>query len=189
MYEQVVELLQNYKPYAFSISIVINIIISIFGFVPSFFLTAANLVVFGFWKGTLVSFVGEGIGAVVAFILYRKGLRMVSETKVFQRPMVKRLLEVEGLQAFMLVLSLRLLPFVPSGVITFMSAIGNMSLWIFAISSTIGKLPALLLEAFTASHVIQSTRQAEVAIILVAVILLIFMLKSLNRKKVKIIDK
>lgn len=189
MNEQVIELLQNYKPYAFVISIFINIIISIFGFVPSLFLTAANLVVFGFWKGTLVSFIGEGIGAVVSFILYRKGLRRVSETKVFQRPVVKRLLEVEGRQAFMLVLSLRLLPFVPSGVITFLSAIGKMTLWIFAISSTIGKLPALLVEAYAANHVIQSTWQAEVTITIVAVILFISVLKNLNRKKAKILDE
>ncbi|WP_318507409.1 TVP38/TMEM64 family protein [Bacillus sp. T3] len=185
MNQQVVELLQNYKPYAFVISIVINIIISIFGFVPSLFLTAANLVVFGFWKGMLVSFVGEGIGAVVAFILYRKGLRRVSETKTFHRPIVKRLLEVEGSQAFMLVLSLRLLPFVPSGVITFLSAIGKMTIWIFAISSTIGKLPALLFEAYAANQVVQSTWQGEVVITIVAVILLISVFKSLNRKKSK----
>ncbi|MGJ7920244.1 TVP38/TMEM64 family protein [Neobacillus sp. LXY-4] len=182
MNEQVVELLQNYKPYAFAISIVINIIISIFGLVPSLFLTAANLVVFGFWKGTLVSFIGEGLGAVVSFIIYRKGLRKVAETKVFHRPLVRRLLEVEGKQAFMLVLSLRLLPFVPSGVITFFAAIGKMTLMIFALSSTLGKLPALLLEAYTANHMIQWTWQGKVILAVLAMILLISVLKGLYKK-------
>lgn len=183
MIEQVVELLQTYKPYAFFISIFINIIISIVGFVPSLFLTAANLVVFGFWKGTLVSFVGEGIGAVVSFIIYRKGLRKVSETKAFHHPMVKRLLEVEGKPAFLLVFSLRLLPFIPSGVVTFFAAVGRMSLWIFVTSSTVGKLPALLLEAYSANHMIQWTWQGKVIMTILAGALLMTILKGVYRKK------
>ena len=183
MNEQVVELLQNYKPYAILISLLINVIISIVGFVPSLFLTAANLVVFGFWKGTFVSFIGEGIGAVISFLLYRKGLRRISESKAFRRPMIQRLLKVEGKQAFALVFSLRLLPFVPSGVVTFFAAIGRMSLMIFVVSSTLGKFPALLLEAYSANQMIQWTWQGKLILTLLAMVLLISVFRNLKRKR------
>lgn len=181
MSEYVVELLRNYREAAIVISIFINIVISVLGLVPSVFLTAANLIVFGFEKGVLVSFIGEGIGAIVSFILYRKGLRRFSETKVFKSAVVKRLLEVEGKQAFMLVLSLRLLPFVPSGVITFIAAIGKMGLWVFGISSTIGKLPALLLEAYSVNHIIRWTLQGKVILTIFALIILNSVISKLYR--------
>jgi uncharacterized membrane protein YdjX (TVP38/TMEM64 family) len=65
------------------------------------------------------------------------------------------LLEAKGLEAFFLVLSLRLLPFVPSGVVTFVATIGKTPLLIFIIASSIGKIPALLLEAY--SHLQEGT--------------------------------
>ncbi|NNU91543.1 hypothetical protein ETB99_13830, partial [Anoxybacillus sp. CHMUD] len=69
MEQQIIALFRTYEPFAFFISIAINIVISILGVVPSVFLTAANLAVFGFWKGTFLSFVGEAVGAIVSFVL------------------------------------------------------------------------------------------------------------------------
>jgi uncharacterized membrane protein YdjX (TVP38/TMEM64 family) len=182
MDEQVIQLLQQYSSYAFFISLVINVLISLIGIMPSLFLTAANIVVFGFWEGTLVSFIGEGVGAVVSFILYRKGLAKVAETKVFKRPIVRRLLQVEGWQAFTLVFSLRLLPFVPSGVVTFLAAIGRMSLVVFVLSSTIGKLPALLLEAYSVNQLIQWTWQGKMIMTVFAGGMLVVVYRNLYRR-------
>jgi uncharacterized membrane protein YdjX (TVP38/TMEM64 family) len=111
------------------------------------------------------------------------------ETKVFQRPIVKRLLEVEGKQAFALVISLRILPFVPSGVITFLAAIGRMSLGIFVVSSTLGKLPALFLEAYSVNHVVQWTWQGKTIITVLAGILLITVLTRAFAERIKIHDE
>lgn len=102
MKEQIITLLNTYENVAYLISIAINIMISILGLVPSVFLTAANLAVFGFWKGTFLSFAGEAIGAIISFILYRKGFKKFSESKLFSHPKVRRLLEAKGLEAFFL---------------------------------------------------------------------------------------
>ncbi|MGJ7034639.1 TVP38/TMEM64 family protein [Anoxybacillus eryuanensis] len=168
MEQQMIALFRTYEPFAFLISIAMNVIISILGVVPSVFLTAANLAVFGFWKGTFLSFVGEAVGAIVSFVLYRKGFRQFSETKWFSYPKVKRLLMAEGKEAFLLVLSLRLLPFVPSGMVTFVAAIGRMSLLLFTAASSIGKLPALLLEAYSVHQVMNWTWQGKVIFTFVA---------------------
>ncbi|WP_461201814.1 TVP38/TMEM64 family protein [Anoxybacillus sp. TBDG-1] len=162
MEQQMIALFRTYESFAFLISIAMNVIISILGVVPSVFLTAANLAVFGFWKGTFLSFVGEAAGAIVSFVLYRKGFRQLSETKWFSYPKVRHLLAAEGKEAFFLVLSLRLLPFVPSGMVTFVAAIGRMSLLLFTAASSLGKLPALLLEAYSVYQVMNWTWQGKV---------------------------
>ncbi|GMB09934.1 TVP38/TMEM64 family protein [Thermolongibacillus altinsuensis] len=183
MKEQIIALFHTYENIAYLISIAINIFISILGVVPSFFLTAANLTVFGFWKGTFLSFAGEAIGAIVSFFLYRKGFRKISEKKLFSHPKARRLLEAKGLEAFFLVLSLRLLPFVPSGVVTFVAAIGKTSLWIFMIASSMGKIPALLLEAYSVYHVMNWTWQGKVISTFLSILLLLFTWKKTNGNK------
>ncbi|EPZ37161.1 MULTISPECIES: TVP38/TMEM64 family protein [Anoxybacillus] len=183
MEEKLITLFHTYESVAYLISIAINIVISILGVVPSVFLTAANLAVFGFWKGTFVSFVGEAVGAIVSFVLYRKGFRKLSETKWFSYPKVKRLLAAEGVEAFSLVLSLRLLPFVPSGLVTFVSAIGRMSLLLFLVASSLGKLPALLLEAYSVYQVMNWTWQGKVILALISAFLLMFTWKRIAQKK------
>ncbi|QAV26907.1 hypothetical protein BTDUT50_09885 [Neobacillus thermocopriae] len=185
MEQQIIALFRTYEPFAFFISIAINIVISILGVVPSVFLTAANLAVFGFWKGTFLSFVGEAVGAIVSFLLYRKGFRKLSETKWLSYPKVKRLLAAEGVEAFSLILSLRLLPFVPSGLVTFVAAIGHTSLLIFIIASSLGKLPALLLEAYSVYQVMNLTWQGKVISTFLSIFLLLFTWKKINRKKAR----
>ncbi|SFA54496.1 Uncharacterized membrane protein YdjX, TVP38/TMEM64 family, SNARE-associated domain [Parageobacillus thermantarcticus] len=181
MKEQIIALLNTYENAAYLISILINIIISILGLVPSVFLTAANLAVFGFWKGTFLSFAGEAIGAIISFLLYSKGFKKLSESKLFSHPKVRRLLEAKGLEAFFLVLSLRLLPFVPSGVVTFVAAIGKTSLLIFMIASSIGKIPALLLEAYSVYKLMNWTWQGKVILTFLSICLFLL----LGRKSIE----
>ncbi|NNU91686.1 TVP38/TMEM64 family protein, partial [Anoxybacillus sp. CHMUD] len=129
------------------------------------------------------SFVGEAVGAIVSFVLYRKGFHKLSETKWFSYPKVKRLLEAEGVEAFSLILSLRLLPFVPSGLVTFVAAIGRMSLLLFTVASSLGKLPALLLEAYSVYQVMNWTWQGKVISTVFAVFLFLFTWKKVVQNK------
>lgn len=140
----------------------LNIVIAVLGVVPSVFVTGANLLFFGFFWGTILSFLGESIGAIVAFILYRKGLKKFSQKHLDKYPKLKRLLEAEGKEAFYLILSLRLLPFIPSGLITLTGAIGKVSLLTFAFASSLGKIPALLIEAYSVYQVTKFEWQGKV---------------------------
>src|SRR4051812_8936159 len=118
---------------------VLSIIVAVIGLVPSFFITAANILFFGFWMGTFISFLGESIGAMVAFILYRKGFKKRMEGGLDKFPWLKKLLNAGSKEAFGLIISLRLIPFVPSGLITFAAAIGTVPLIIFVFASSLGK--------------------------------------------------
>jgi uncharacterized membrane protein YdjX (TVP38/TMEM64 family) len=169
MEERFVELLVNYKEIALLISLFASIVVAVLGVVPSVFITGANILVFGFVGGTLISFLGEAIGAVVAFFLYRKGFKKVSQVTLKKYPKLNMLIESEGRDAFWLILSLRLLPFVPSGLVTFAGAIGKVSILLFAIASTIGKAPALLIEAFSVYYVFQLEWHQKVTFFVVSI--------------------
>ncbi|MFX3623660.1 MAG: TVP38/TMEM64 family protein [Ectobacillus sp.] len=166
------EVLESYGAWAAPFSIMLNILISIFGFIPSVFLTAANIKLFGLFYGTVISIAGEAIGAVVAFFLYRRGFQNMFEKKTTNHPGIRKLLYIEGKEAFWLILSLRLLPFVPSGAVTLFAALGKVSALQFAIASTLGKIPALLLEAYSAYQIVNETNQAKWILGAIALLLL-----------------
>ena len=104
-----------------------------------------------------MSFLGEALGAGVAFYVYRHGFRRVEP--LIQSPFVlkwlDRLTKQTGWDAFWTILFLRLLPFAPSGLVTFLSATSGVSALVFLSASTIGKVPALVLEAFAVNELIQ----------------------------------
>ncbi|RYZ17803.1 MAG: hypothetical protein EOO16_23655, partial [Chitinophagaceae bacterium] len=59
MQEQLLHLFQQHPGLAVFLSLVISVGVAVLGLVPSFFVTAANLLFFGFWPGTALSFAGE----------------------------------------------------------------------------------------------------------------------------------
>ncbi|MEH7378914.1 VTT domain-containing protein [Bacillus sp. JJ1533] len=185
MQDWLVEVLGNYKEFAVVISVLINILISIFGVIPSVFITAANLLVFGFLKGTLISFLGETLGAIVSFWLYRKGFKRFVVKKLNKYPLVTKLLDTKGKEAFFLILSLRLLPFVPSGLVTFASAVGTVSLTVFLFASSIGKIPALLIEAYSVNQVTHWTTEGKLILSILSLVGLIFFMKKMKKNQRK----
>ncbi len=178
MKQEVIDLFNNYPRYAFLLSLGLNIIISILGVIPSVFLTAANVLFFGFWQGTYISFAGEAIGAFIAFVLYRVGLKKNIKSQVQKYKSVNKLLNTTGREAFLGILSLRLIPFIPSGIITFTAAMGSVGYGTFFIASSLGKIPALLLEAYAAYEVTRFGWQGKLILFLVGLYLVYYLVKK-----------
>ncbi|MFS0638495.1 VTT domain-containing protein [Mesobacillus foraminis] len=156
------------------ISLLLNTLIAISGILPSAFLTAANILVLGFANGLLLSIAGEAIGAVVCFLLYRKGLAIIpsSQKKAkFMNTFLNRLRKTDGMEAVFLVLFLRLLPFIPSGLVTLTAAYSKMRTWSFAAASTAGKIPALYIEAYSIDVALNARTQWQIGA-LIAIIFL-----------------
>jgi len=176
--DSLVHLFNAYPHLAIAISLLISVLIAVIGILPSVFVTAANIIFFGFWNGTLISFLGEAIGAGVAFVLYRKGFKQRVQKRLQKYPRVQKLVLADDKKAFSLVLSLRLIPFVPSGLITFAAAVGKVSFLIFLIASSLGKLPALLLEAYAVYEVTQFGWQGKLILLVTAIALLYWAVKK-----------
>lgn len=182
MKQEVLQLFGTYPEYAILISVLINIAIAMLGVIPSVFLTAANVLFFGFWPGTLISFAGEAIGAFLAFLLYRLGFKKAIANRLEKYPSAKKLLQAQGLEAFYAIVSLRLIPFIPSGIITFAAAIGKVSLLTFFLASSPGKVPALLMEAYAAYQVTAFSWQGKLILFATGVYLLHLVYKKMKKK-------
>ncbi|PET97981.1 TVP38/TMEM64 family protein [Bacillus cereus] len=183
MAETIQNFLTDYYSIAIPLSILINIIISLLGFIPSIFLTAINIQLFGVTNGTIISIAGEALGAIISFYIYRIGLQKFTHDKVNKYPKVERLLYVKGREAFLLVLSFRFIPFISSSIVTLFAALGKMSLLSFSIASTIGKIPALLIEVYSAYHVINGTNEAKWIITIAGCVGLFYLWKKWRKNK------
>lgn len=166
---------------AILISLILNILVAISGVFPSATITAGNIVFFGFETGVIVSIIGEAAGAVVSFILYRKGLNKMTSRQVKNRLLI-RLKTTQRMEAVFLVLILRVLPFIPSGAVTLAAAYSQMGLLSFSIFSTIGKIPSLLIEAYSVDLVLQLTFEWQIGTV-IFVILVILFYKIMKQKK------
>ena len=168
---------------AILISLGISILVAILGLVPSVFITAANIIFFGFWPGTFISFAGEALGAFIAFILYRKGFKKTAHHQLERFPRLMKLVDARGRQAFLLILALRLIPFVPSGLVTFAAAIGQVSILTFLVASSLGKVPALLIEAYSVYQVTEWGWQGKVVLAITAVVIILLVIKKKGSRK------
>jgi uncharacterized membrane protein YdjX (TVP38/TMEM64 family) len=176
MVDNLLQLFKEYQNLAIFISISISIIVAVLGVVPSVFITAANILFFGFWNGMFISFLGEAIGAGIAFLLYRQGFKKPVENRLEKYPKTKKLINAKGNEAFYLVLALRLIPFVPSGLITFAAAVGRISFITFIIASSLGKLPASFIEAYAVNEVTHFGWQGKLILIISGIVLLFWII-------------
>ena len=183
MKDSVLQLFEQYPQLAVAISLLLSVIVAVLGLVPSVFITAANILFFGFWQGTLISFLGEALGAAIAFILYRKGFRKTTQHQLERFPKLSRLINASGKQAFLLIISFRLIPFIPSGLVTFAAAVGKVSMTDFIVASSLGKLPALLLEAWSVYQVTRFGWQGKLILAVIAIFILFYVWKTFLAKK------
>ncbi len=157
--------------FAVLISLAVSILVAIAGIVPSAFVTAANIIYLGFLGGLILSILGEALGAVISFFLYRKGLKKLSGIDGSSRAikLLDKLKQTAGMEAFVLVVLLRLFPFAPSGLVTLAASYSQMGSGAFIASSTIGKIPALLIEAYSVHTVLgwKTEYQLSVAVFVI----------------------
>src|SRR4051812_5102812 len=161
------------------ISIGLNILVAITGVLPSAFITVGTVGLFGFKLALLILIIGEAAGAIVSFILYRKGVhKLLAKPKMSSKEnkFLQKLKNTDGMSAFFIVVLLRIIPFVPSGIVTLTAALSKMGLIAFSMASTVGKIPALVVEAYSVSAVLTLKTEWQIGLILVVVILFLFYL-------------
>ncbi|HEO8418848.1 TVP38/TMEM64 family protein [Niallia sp. FSL W8-0635] len=182
MDEFLLQLFQDNRSLAILISVITNIIISILGVIPSFFITAANITFFGLTFGIILSVIGEAIGAIISFWLYRKGFYKLNKHIGINNKYLTRLQNKSGWEAFNLIVALRIFPFIPSGIVTLISATSNVSLGIFALASSLGKLPALVLEGLSVQFILTTRWEIKIGLCILSILLLCIIRKNRTTK-------
>lgn len=184
---QMAEVIANAGSIAILISILINVLINILGILPSIFITAANVIVFGIYGGFLVSWAGEIIGAVISLILYRWGIKTAAKLPTDQLKLSEFINNLPRLKQVYFLAVLRVAPFIPSGLINLLGAITSVSVVNFLIATAIGKIPSLALESAFSYNLLNLSNNYWnlVVTVIVALFLYLGIRKELLRLKAR----
>jgi uncharacterized membrane protein YdjX (TVP38/TMEM64 family) len=150
----ILEILKNNSAMSIPISVLISIGISLVGILPSVFITGANIIFFGPVNGFLISLLGETIGAYITFIVYRLGFKKKIEKFTGKHRLISKIVESDGKTAGLLIFQGRIIPFIPSGVITLAASISNVNSVIFTVATLSGKIPSIALESLISYDII-----------------------------------
>lgn len=145
--ESILEILRSNEAIAMPISLIISIFISLSGIIPSVFVTGANIIFFGTYKGFLISLLGETIGGYITFLVYRFGMKNKLKNLLNKNKLISDIVCSEGRKAGILIFQGRLIPFIPSGAVTLAASVGNVDSKTFVLASFLGKMPSIALEA------------------------------------------
>lgn len=146
--EDTISLLKEFPSLAVVISLALNLLISLSGLLPSVFLTGANTHIFGLFWGGAISWLGEILGALLSFLFYRYLLGESARKLLRQYPYFGFLQNIQENNGLRIILTARILPLVPSGLVNLLGAVSPLRLPVFLLATALGKVPSLVLEAY-----------------------------------------
>ena len=144
--QRMAEVLQSYGPWAMVISFALDVLINALGFLPSIFFSTANGLLFGVVPGIIISWLAETVGVVLSFMIMRYILRDTAHKVIEKSEFLLKVDDFSGKNGLVMMLFARSIPYFPSGIITALGAISQISLRDYIIANLIGKFPSTALE-------------------------------------------
>ena len=187
--EGTIAYLRSFGIWAMAISMIIDIVINMVGFLPSIFISTANGVVFGIWTGTVVSWLAETIGVVISFFFMRTLFRHKAQKVIEHSKMLTKLDEYSTLKAMIIA---RAVPYSPNGLVTALGALSHISYRDYIIACLIGKLPSVAVEVVVGHDVVMMENNSMRLTILVIVVAIVYGgLRYWNRRRkaIKVLEK
>ena len=171
------EVLQSYGPWAMVISFVLDVLINALGFLPSIFFSTANGLLFGVVPGIIISWLAETVGVVLSFMIMRYILRDTAHKVIEKSDFLLKVDDFSGKNGLAVMLFARTIPYFPSGVITALGAISQISLRDYIIANLIGKFPSTALEVIVGHDaVLLQDNLGRLTIVIVAATVVYFLL-------------
>jgi len=141
-----IHFIRSYGPYAMLVSFLIIVFINVVAVLPNILIVAANGIIFGVVKGTLISWIGESIGVIISFILMRYLFHDSAQSIIARSKGLQRMDDFSGQKGLWVMMVARGIPYVPSGLITALGAVSSIGLADYIIATFVGKLPSALIE-------------------------------------------
>ena len=144
--QRMADVLQSYGRWAMVISFVLDVLINALGFLPSIFFSTANGLLFGVVPGIIISWLAETVGVVLSFMIMRYILRDTAHKVIEKSEFLLKVDDFSGKNGLVMMLFARSIPYFPSGIITALGAISQISLRDYIIANLVGKFPSTALE-------------------------------------------
>ena len=181
--QRMAEVLQSYGPWAMVISFVLDVLINALGFLPSIFFSTANGLLFGVVPGIIISWLAETVGVVLSFIIMRYILRDTAHKVIEKSEFLLKVDDFSGKNGLTVMLFARAIPYFPSGIITALGAISQISLRDYIIANLVGKLPSTALEVIVGHDAVllQDNLGRLTVVILIASVIYFLLWKGYQR--------
>ena len=181
--QRMAEVLQSYGPWAMVISFVLDGLINALGFLPSIFFSTANGLLFGVVPGIIISWLAETVGVVLSFMIMRYILRDTAHKVIEKSEFLLKVDDFSGKNGLTVMLFARAIPYFPSGIITALGAISQISLRDYIIANLVGKFPSTALEVIVGHDAVllQDNLGRLTIVILVASVLYFLLWKGYQR--------
>ena len=163
--------LQSFGVWAVFVSMFIDIVINIVGFLPSIFISTANGVIFGIFGGTIISWIAETVGVVISFFFMRTLFRSKAKQLIEKSRMLSKLDEYSTMKSMMIA---RALPYSPNGLITALGALSRITYRDYIIGTLIGKLPSVAIEVIVGHDIVMMKENADRLTVLIVAIIVVY---------------
>lgn len=153
--------------------VLVATLLALFPVIPYPLIGVVLGVTFGPELGAVYTWLGSASASILMFVLVRWlffewGQRVLQRVKV-----IDRMTSLFERNAFLFILSSRLLPFIPSIVINVYCALSKVRFWPYAIASSLGKVPAMLLFAVLGDQLLTEPRNMLISILVYALFILL----------------
>ncbi len=165
--------INSFGPWAVVISIIVMIIQTIATPIPLFLVAGANGFIFGAAWGVIITMLGALLGSTLAFYL----ARIIARDYVSRH--LHRFIPQMGMMGntsgFKFILLARLIPILPSSVVSYAAGLSKISFTGFFIASVFGKLPEIVIYTFL-GHSLEKAEGlvTRISLVLIVVSLLFF---------------
>ena len=181
--QRMAEVLQSYGPWAMVISFALDVLINALGFLPSLFFSTANGLLFGVVPGIIISWLAETVGVVLSFMIMRYILRDTAHKVIEKSEFLLKVDDFSGKNGLVMMLFARSIPYFPSGIITALGAISQISLRDYIIANLIGKFPSTALEVVVGHDTVllQDNLGRLAVVVLIATVIYFLLWKGYQR--------
>ncbi|MGE5422162.1 MAG: TVP38/TMEM64 family protein [Ignavibacteriales bacterium] len=163
-----VDYLRSFGVWMPLVTFMIFFVQAMFPVFPSFVLAGAAGLIFGFWEGFFMAWLGSLAGACCEFYLIRLARWDRLRAFILSRYKID-VKKVKPSLGFWTIVLARIFPVVPTPVINVVSGISGVSFGIFLAASAVGKLPTALAFSGVGVHFYYSHNIVESLLLLLAV--------------------
>jgi uncharacterized membrane protein YdjX (TVP38/TMEM64 family) len=183
--QEMADWLLSFGGWAVLISITVMIIQTTATPIPLFLVAGANGFIFGIAWGIVITMVGALLGSTVAFFMARFFARDYFSSRLARyMPQVEEMSRESGAKVVFLA---RLVPILPSSLVSYAAGLSRVSFSGFFLASVFGKMPEIII--YTALGHSLGRAEALIARVTVIIILLSLLLFPLQSKKFSSLSK
>jgi uncharacterized membrane protein YdjX (TVP38/TMEM64 family) len=141
---------------------------------PFMILSGAAGIVYGLFWGTVISWMGEVIGAIFMFVFARYFFRKAVASWVCKSPYLQQVDDYSAANGFKALLIARLLPLAPSGIITAVAAISRISFRHFFAATLLGKLPPVIIKVMLGHDLVYAGENMTRLVIIIVLVVVLY---------------